>query len=223
MSAEPFVPRNPTLPRLRAAAARCTGCDLYRRATQTVFGEGPSDARVMLVGEQPGHEEDLAGRPFVGPAGRLLVVDFAPHELEFLRDQHAHRRLGFAPEMVDKMAEAFRTGRGVGWHEHDPGLFEGTRRFFRPGYVLNLVGQWIPSLEGMQQRLEAGGRVADVGCGHGASTILMAKAFPNSKFIGYDYHAPSIERARKANSEGKAVLLEFITSEEIAFSHRRAL
>jgi uracil-DNA glycosylase len=71
-SAEPFVPANPTLPRLRAAAATCTGCELYRRATQTVFGEGRSDARVMLVGEQPGHEEDLAGRPFVGPAGRLL-------------------------------------------------------------------------------------------------------------------------------------------------------
>jgi len=72
MSAEPFVPPDPTIPALRAAAARCTGCELYRRATQTVFGEGAHRARVMLVGEQPGHEEDLSGRPFVGPAGRLL-------------------------------------------------------------------------------------------------------------------------------------------------------
>ncbi|HET9488452.1 MAG TPA: UdgX family uracil-DNA binding protein [Methylomirabilota bacterium] len=72
MSASAFVPDDPTLPRLRAASARCTGCELYRRATQTVFGEGTPPARVMLVGEQPGHEEDLSGRPFVGPAGRLL-------------------------------------------------------------------------------------------------------------------------------------------------------
>jgi DNA polymerase len=72
MSASAFVPDDPTLPRLRAASARCTGCELYRRATQTVFGEGTTPARVMLVGEQPGHEEDLSGRPFVGPAGRLL-------------------------------------------------------------------------------------------------------------------------------------------------------
>jgi len=71
-SAADFVPDDPTLPALRAAAARCTGCDLYRRGTQTVFGEGPAPARAMLVGEQPGHEEDLSGRPFVGPAGRML-------------------------------------------------------------------------------------------------------------------------------------------------------
>ncbi|MGH7312458.1 MAG: UdgX family uracil-DNA binding protein [Candidatus Rokuibacteriota bacterium] len=72
MSAAAFVPGDPTLPKLRVASARCTGCELYRRATQTVFGEGPPPARAMLVGEQPGHDEDLAGRPFVGPAGRLL-------------------------------------------------------------------------------------------------------------------------------------------------------
>jgi 2-polyprenyl-3-methyl-5-hydroxy-6-metoxy-1,4-benzoquinol methylase len=93
-----------------------------------------------------------------------------------------------------KIAEAFRTG--VGWHEHDPGLFEGTERFFRPGYAAHLVGEWIPALGDMEARLRAGARVADVGCGHGASTILMAQAFPKSTFIGFDYHSGSIEWAR---------------------------
>jgi SAM-dependent methyltransferase len=102
-----------------------------------------------------------------------------------------------------KLAEAFRTGHGVGWHEHDPALFEGTRRFFRPGYAANLVGSWIPALDGVQQRLEAGARVADVGCGLGASTFLMARAFPKATFVGFDYHGPSIERARElAADEG---------------------
>jgi SAM-dependent methyltransferase len=92
----------------------------------------------------------------------------------------------------------FRTGKGVGWHEHDPALFEGTERFFRPGYAMNLVSSWIPALDGVRGRLEKGGHVADVGCGHGASTILMAKAYPASRFVGFDYHARSIERAREA-------------------------
>jgi 2-polyprenyl-3-methyl-5-hydroxy-6-metoxy-1,4-benzoquinol methylase len=97
-----------------------------------------------------------------------------------------------------RITDAFRTGGGVGWHEHDPGLFHGTERFFRPGYAANLISTWIPSLDGIEARLRSGARVADVGCGHGASTILMAKAFPNSTFIGFDYHNPSIQHARKA-------------------------
>src|SRR5215468_2601604 len=95
------------------------------------------------------------------------------------------------------VAEGFRTGRGVGWHEHDAALFEGTRRFFHPGYAANLVSQWLPALDGVVAKLETGARVADVGCGHGASTMLMARAFPRSEFVGFDYHAPSIERARE--------------------------
>lgn len=95
-----------------------------------------------------------------------------------------------------RVAEAFRTGEGIGWHEHDPALFRGTERFFRPGYAANLVNSWIPSLEGVEAKLRGGARVADVGCGHGASTVLMAKAFPESTFLGFDYHGPSVEYAR---------------------------
>ena len=98
-----------------------------------------------------------------------------------------------------KVAEAFRTGKGV--HEHSKCLFSGTERFFRPGYNANLVPNWIPALEGVEEKLKVGAKVADVGCGHGASTIVMAQAYPNSKFFGFDYHAPSIERAKVAAQE----------------------
>jgi SAM-dependent methyltransferase len=109
-----------------------------------------------------------------------------------------------------RITEIFRSGKGMGWHEHDPGLFEGTERFFRPGYAVNLVPTWIPALEGVQAKLEKGGRVADVGCGHGSSTILMAKAFPASRFVGFDYHARSIEWAREAaKREGVGDRVEF--------------
>ena len=100
-----------------------------------------------------------------------------------------------------KIEHAFRTGEGVGWHEHSACLFKGTERFFRPGYNANLIDSWIPALEGVRERLEQGGEVADVGCGHGASTILMAQAFPKAHFHGFDYHQPSIDRAREAAKE----------------------
>lgn len=100
-----------------------------------------------------------------------------------------------------KITEAFKTGKGVGWHEHSPCLFKGTERFFRPGYVANLVPNWLPALTGVTDKLNKGAKVADVGCGHGASTIVMAKAFPKSQFIGFDYHGPSVERARAAAQE----------------------
>jgi SAM-dependent methyltransferase len=97
-----------------------------------------------------------------------------------------------------KIRDAFKTGAGFGWHEHDHGLFEGTERFFRPNYIGNLVGSWIPALEGVEAKLQRGARVADIGCGHGASTILLAQAYPKSQFFAFDYHEPSIEAARKA-------------------------
>jgi len=98
----------------------------------------------------------------------------------------------------DQLLEAFRSGRGMGWHEHDHRLFRGTERFFRPGYRAHLVSEWIPALDGVQAKLEQGAKVADVGCGHGASTVIMAEAFPNSQFVGFDYHEASIERAAEA-------------------------
>jgi len=101
----------------------------------------------------------------------------------------------------DKIVEAFRSGKGMGWHEHDQRLFRGTERFFRPGYRAHLVSEWIPALDGVREKLEQGGKVADIGCGHGASTVIMAEAFPNSEFFGFDYHEPSIVRAREAASE----------------------
>jgi len=98
---------------------------------------------------------------------------------------------------VTAIEERFRTGDGFGWHEHDDDLFSGTERFFRPGYVANLVSTWLPALDGVVDRLHAGADVVDVGCGHGASTILMAQAFPRSRFLGLDYHEASIATARR--------------------------
>ena len=96
-----------------------------------------------------------------------------------------------------KISEAFRSGAGLGWHGHEPALFQGTERFFRPGYAANLVSSWIPALSGVEAKLQAGAKVADVGCGLGASTILMAQAIPQSTFVGFDYHPASIDMARQ--------------------------
>jgi SAM-dependent methyltransferase len=106
-----------------------------------------------------------------------------------------------ATRIVPRALEAFRTGAGIGWHEHDADLFQGTERFFRPGYGANLVQSWIPALDGVDAKLRAGATVADVGCGFGASTIIMAKAYAASTFWGFDYHAASIDAARKAAAE----------------------
>ena len=100
-----------------------------------------------------------------------------------------------------KIRDAFRTGEGVGWHEHHPCLFSGTERFFRTGYRAHLVQEWLPALDGVVGKLEQGATVADIGCGHGASTIIMAQAFPNSRFVGFDYHDASIARANEAAAE----------------------
>jgi SAM-dependent methyltransferase len=97
-----------------------------------------------------------------------------------------------------RITEAFKSGEGMFWGEHDHNLFEGTERFFRPGYVGNLIANWIPALSGVEKKLEAGAKVADIGCGHGASTVIMAQAYPKSRFYGFDNHAPSIVHARKA-------------------------
>ena len=121
-----------------------------------------------------------------------------------------------------KLLDAFRNGGGVGWHEHDPDLFRGTERFFRPGYNANLVSSWIPALDGVQAKLEAGARVADVGCGLGASTIILARAFPRSTFTGFDYHPASIETARqRAADAGVADRVRFEVAAAKAFPGNR--
>lgn len=102
-----------------------------------------------------------------------------------------------------KLTRAFQSGDGVGWGDHSECLFCGTERFFRPGYKAHLVDEWLPALDGVADKLAAGAKIADVGCGHGASTIIMADAFPNSSFIGIDFHEPSIDHARDAaNGQG---------------------
>jgi ubiquinone/menaquinone biosynthesis C-methylase UbiE len=110
----------------------------------------------------------------------------------------------------DKILNAFRSGKGMGWHEHDCRLFTATEAFFRNGYRAHLTQTWIPSLSGVQERLVKGGHVADLGCGHGASAILMAQAFPKSKFLGIDYHESSIAVAReRAKQAGVADRIRF--------------
>lgn len=134
--------------------------------------------------------------------------DMSPEQAMALADEESPVYVASAFELIasayidePKITDAFRSGAGVGWHEHHECLFRGTERFFRPGYRANLVQSWLPAVDGMTERLEAGAKVADIGCGAGASTIIMAQAFPNSHFTGFDYHEPSISRAREAAHE----------------------
>jgi len=101
----------------------------------------------------------------------------------------------------ERIREAFTTGKGLGWHEHCHDLFHGTERLFKPGYLGNLVSAWIPALDGVDERLRAGTTVADIGCGHGSSTILLAQHYPNCEIVGFDYHDGSIDTARKRAAE----------------------
>ncbi|MBV9592527.1 MAG: class I SAM-dependent methyltransferase, partial [Actinobacteria bacterium] len=117
----------------------------------------------------------------------------------------------------ERLAEAIRSGAGVGWGEHHHDLYHGVERFFRPGYAANLVSSWIPALDGVADKLTAGTTVADVGCGHGSSTILLAQAYPNSTVVGFDNHAPSIEAARAAADQvgvGDRVRFELASAQD---------
>ncbi len=158
---------------------------------------------------------DAANNTFTLPneQAMALAVDDSPVNL-----QGAFSVISSTYIDWESLADAFQSGRGVGWHEHHPALFSGTDRFFRPGYKAHLVAEWIPALEGVEQRLKAGAKVADVGCGFGSSTILMAQAFPNSKFFGYDYHDASVESARRAaESAGLADRVTFEVASAKAF------
>jgi 2-polyprenyl-3-methyl-5-hydroxy-6-metoxy-1,4-benzoquinol methylase len=196
-------------------------------AALVVIGDKLGLYRAMASGE-PVTSAELAGR--TGTAERYVrewlnaqaaggYVDYDPDKQRYtLPPEHSmvladedspafavgafQTALG-AVKSEDALRHAFATGEGVGWHEHDADVFEGCERFFRPGYAAHLVSEWIPALEGVQDKLRAGASVADVGCGHGASTLLMARAYPRSRFHGFDYHDASIEAAtRRAADEG---------------------
>jgi SAM-dependent methyltransferase len=119
---------------------------------------------------------------------------------------------------VPRITDSFRSGAGMGWHEHVDGVFHGCEKFFRPGYAANLVSSWIPAMKDVEEKLKSGAHVADVGCGKGASTILMAKAYPKSRFTGFDYHDKSIEAAREtAERENVADRVTFEVSKAKEF------
>jgi 2-polyprenyl-3-methyl-5-hydroxy-6-metoxy-1,4-benzoquinol methylase len=175
-----------------AAAGPCTSDELARTA-----GVNERNVREWLAAQATSgyvDYDDATKRFWLNDEQRAVFAD---------EDGSAYMAGGFelvAAMFLDeaKVAEAFRSGRGLGWHERCDCLFRGTERFFRPGRAANLLDVWIPALEGVEAKLKAGARVADVGCGHGAAIIMMARAFPRSCFVGFDYHGPSVEHARAA-------------------------
>ena len=179
---------------------------LYR----AMAGAGPLTAEEVAtragVAERPVREwlANQAAGGYVSYDAETDTFTLEPEQALALADEDSPVYLVGAYELIgslyadeDKITEGFRTGKGMGWHEHDHRLFRGTERFFRPGYRAHLVEEWIPALEDVKAKLESGVKVADIGCGHGVSTLLMAEAFPASEFHGFDYHEPSIARARE--------------------------
>ena len=149
-----------------------------------------------------------AAAGFIDYDAETQRFEISPEAAMALADDESPAYVASAFELIaaayidePRISEAFKTGAGVGWHEHHPCLSHGTERFFRPGYRANLCASWLPALDGVIAKLEAGASVADIGCGAGASTIIMAAAFPNSRFTGFDYHAPSVARAHDAAAE----------------------
>jgi SAM-dependent methyltransferase len=174
-------------PATPAELAAATGCDerylrewLSAQAASEYAHYDPATGRFHLDEVQTACLADASHPGFL--AGGMTVVSSMHKDEESVRS-------------------AFTTGHGLGWHEHHHDLFVGTERFFRPGYVANLVTEWIPALDGVAAKLEAGATVADVGCGHGVSTLLLAEAYPNSTVVGFDYHPASIDVARKRAAE----------------------
>ncbi|RDZ27853.1 class I SAM-dependent methyltransferase [Lysobacter silvisoli] len=159
----------------------------------------PEHGRYSLSAEQalcladPGGPVDLPGAYY--------VVEAVFHALERTKDN-------------------FRSGAGMEWGEHHPCLFHGTERFFRAGYNAHLLGEWLPALDGAVDKLRQGAHVADVGCGHGASTTLMAQAYPNSRFVGYDYHAASVETARQRAQEAGIDNAQFEVADATGYGGR---
>jgi SAM-dependent methyltransferase len=119
---------------------------------------------------------------------------------------------------LERTMDNFKTGKGMEWGEHHPCLFHGTERFFRAGYNANLISSWLPALEGVVEKLKQGAKVADVGCGHGASTVLMARTYPNSVFVGYDYHGESIRTARERAAVAGVANAQFEVADAVSYS-----
>ena len=184
---------------------------LYRALAQ-----GPVDARTLAAatGTDPRYvEEWLRGQAAGGYVEHDAVAgtfSMTPEKAFALTDPGGPVFLPGAFELalgalkaLPEIEHAFRTGAGYGWHQHDQDVFTGCERFFRPGYLMHLLSEWIPALDGVGAKLERGARVVDLGCGHGASTVLMAEAFPASTFVGSDYHAGSIEAARERAQDAR--------------------
>jgi len=196
------------------AAARLTPAELAERtATNERY------AREWLGNQAAGgyveYEPD-SGRYFLNAEQRACLADPAgpvdlPGAYEIVRDLFHVR---------DRALENFRTGAGMEWGEHHSCLFHGVERFFRAGYHLNLLSGWLPACNGLVGKLERGARAADVGCGHGASTILMARAYPKSEFVGIDYHPASIETARRRAREAAVDNVYFEVADATSYSDR---
>ncbi|WAT18960.1 methyltransferase domain-containing protein [Aurantiacibacter sp. MUD11] len=181
---------------------------------EAMDGEGPMTLDQLV--EKTGMERKYL-REWLGSISAAGYVDFdsdnmtwelTPEQaLIFAREGQPACMQGFIQsivaqyEMHEKAVEVFKTGKGRPWSEHSQCMFCGVDRFFRPGYAAHLIPEWLPALKGVTERLEKGAKVADIGCGYGTSTILMAKEYPNSTFVGYDFHEPSIEKARERAAE----------------------
>jgi len=192
-------------PATPAELADRTGCDarylqewLHAQVASGYCGHDPATGRFALSPAQAAVLADESSPAFAAGMMSLAAV--------VMKDEERLSR------------DAVRTGAGVRWDEHHHDLFHGTERLFKPGYVTNLVSSWIPALDGVEAKLRAGATVADIGCGHGASTIVLAQAYPASTIVGFDYHAESIEVARKRAAEagvGDRVRFEVASAAEI--------
>jgi len=157
-----------------------------------------------------------AGSGYIDYDPETAKFKMSPEQVAVFADENSPTCMtggyyGISSMFIDepKVTHAFQSGEGVGWGDHSECLFCGTEKFFRPSYMASLVNDWLPALDGVSQKLEAGAKVADVGCGHGASTVVMARAFPKSTFIGFDFHEPSVTRANEVAKEAGLDNLRF--------------
>lgn len=206
-----------------AMAGLCTSLGDRLGIYAAMAGEGPTTSRQLAA--KTGLDERYLREWLAAQVAGEYVTHDADTDAYELSDEHAavladpdaptyaaglFTMLQALYGSENQLMEAFRTGTGLGWGDHGPALFEGTAKFFRPGYAASLVPEWLAAVEGMTDKLEHGAKVADVGCGYGHSTLLMARAFPNSTFHGFDFHRPSIEAARGlAAEQGVSDRVEF--------------